>query len=57
MITLSEELDPRRGTEAHAIRLDCSNAVRHERPTELELLRLWAAGSRRTSNQHTGRSA
>jgi hypothetical protein len=42
-ITLVEKLDPRRGSEAHAIVLHCPNSDAHRPLSELELLRIWAA--------------
>jgi hypothetical protein len=41
-ITLSENVDPVRGTEGHSIGLQCSNPQRHRDPTEVEKLRVWA---------------
>jgi hypothetical protein len=41
-ITLSEDVDPVRGTEGHSIKLQCSNPQRHREATEVEKLRVWA---------------
>jgi hypothetical protein len=42
-LTLSETIDPVRATEGHAITLTCSNREPHPPPSEVDLLRLWAA--------------
>lgn len=42
-ITLFAKVDPRRGSEGHALVLQCSNPREHRPLTEHELLRIWAA--------------
>lgn len=54
-IVLSEDVDPVRGTEGHAISVRCSNSQPHEPLSHVEMLRLWAADRVDASPTHLAR--